>query len=525
MVQYQKKLVEAMNDTDPETAIANVLKDLNVNMDLTATQTNDLLDKTNVENAKRAGAAALQQTKSTEDAINNTITKILRDGFRWLEKLVNMFSWVNKNQLEGFNKLYDVMGDNKNAAENTTHVLKQRESLLTSQITQLESDPEKNKDQIKSLNSQLEQTKGLKDVVETEISKLTKKQQEMSEKGALSKEDITATNEINSRLQNLAAIIEWSEKQRKQKVEKGTDLDKYINSKMGSLDTEFYQANLKPGFIGTKPSVGSVTPIQVGEGATNKEKYKFDQTTGQGNIVNKGTTSSVKVGELTLQGAGSVMNFPEIKEQETDVKIQKNVVKTEKGTRIKNQDAEIKEGTLNVSGKLQIAPFKTDKSTQNIKNADITIEKSLASEKQIESLMTPEQLKQFKSLKTDKEKQAFGDITMGSEEDMKKQIVEGLQRASDTKAKGGFVPGVGSTDKILSLLTPGEFVIPKDIMKNIDKYALGGTVPGGDAHSAISGSSKIIYDNRIINLYVNQADKNVMYQIALNALYSDKIKQ
>ena len=35
--------------------------------------------------------------------------------------------------------------------------------------------------------------------------------------------------------------------------------------------------------------------------------------------------------------------------------------------------------------------------------------------------------------------------------------------------KGGIVPGVGNTDKVLALLTPGELVIPKDVVQGMFK--------------------------------------------------------
>jgi hypothetical protein len=60
-------------------------------------------------------------------------------------------------------------------------------------------------------------------------------------------------------------------------------------------------------------------------------------------------------------------------------------------------------------------------------------------------------------------------------------------------ATGGIVPGVGNTDSVLAMLTPGELVIPKDIVSKMPKFANGGIVGGGGF--ALGGSSAIVNVN------------------------------
>lgn len=72
------------------------------------------------------------------------------------------------------------------------------------------------------------------------------------------------------------------------------------------------------------------------------------------------------------------------------------------------------------------------------------------------------------------------------------------------KASGGFVPGSGTGDSVLSALTPGEFIIPKGaaqklgpkLLGRLQKFAKGGAVGGSGRLAITSGSNALEFDVR-----------------------------
>ena len=68
-------------------------------------------------------------------------------------------------------------------------------------------------------------------------------------------------------------------------------------------------------------------------------------------------------------------------------------------------------------------------------------------------------------------------------------------------SEGGFVPGVGNTDSVPAMLTPGEFVVSKDMMRSGNIPALGNAATGGSSRgSSNSGQSS---GPIVINLVVD----------------------
>lgn len=111
--------------------LAKVISKLDVSFKaLSSTQSQNMKEELKRQR-KAAGLQALKQTKSTEDALNNTISKILRNIFTIMEKFVNMFSFIFRDKLKGFEELNESLADNGNALEQ----LRQR---ITSRRKELE---------------------------------------------------------------------------------------------------------------------------------------------------------------------------------------------------------------------------------------------------------------------------------------------------------------------------------------------------------------------------------------------------
>jgi hypothetical protein len=108
-----------------------------------------------------------------------------------------------------------------------------------------------------------------------------------------------------------------------------------------------------------------------------------------------------------------------------------------------------------------------------------------------------------------------------------------LQMGSPVKrAKGGLIPGSNSAgDKIPIMANSGEGVLTKPQMKLLTNLPDLDIRPVNDLAAAIQSlklggtqqTSKVINDNRVINIVVNQNDRKAVEQVVLNAIYSDKM--
>jgi len=106
--------VDAQGNVTAE-GLAKVVAKLDVNFKaLSQTQKQNVKEELKRQ-AKVAGLQALRQTRSTEEALNNTIAKILRNIFTAIEKLVRMFGWVFGSKFKGIEKINDVLTENENA--------------------------------------------------------------------------------------------------------------------------------------------------------------------------------------------------------------------------------------------------------------------------------------------------------------------------------------------------------------------------------------------------------------------------
>jgi hypothetical protein len=396
-VEYQKELLAAAESSDPATALAPILMKIDTGLTLSAKQSKDAFDKANVASAKRAGAAMLSQTKSTEDAINNTIVKILRDGFRFLEKLVNMFAFINRDQLEQFNGMNDRLDENRKTAEMQLDSLRGQESTLNSEISRLENEPDSKdegqkkakQEQLSSLKEQKLKIQSSKEAYSILVDKLSNAAEVLGQEGVLNKKVEQAVTEADTQ----AKITN------KYAKEESIGQEKFRS-------TDYGKAVLKPT-------------------AQNKNDYvtsKFG-TTG---LINKKTTSE---NDETIQmGASSIFN---------NFRFSSDMYKPD--------------------------PY--------------------------------------------------------------------AQSAPVKRAQGGVVaPGLSfKGDKILAALDSGELIVPE---KTWQQY----TTPGKNAleslidsmkidkseSGAVSTQSKTINDNRVINISVNQRERQQIEQIVMNALYTDK---
>lgn len=241
---YSEKLLTAI-ESGKEEEVAKVLGEINTSMELNGKQTTAILDKANVAAAKRAGAAMLRQTKSTEDAINNTIVKILRDGFRWLERLVNMFAFVNRTQLTQFNKLNDRLEENKEVAEKTLDSYRSKRSDVVGEIARLEELPEaqgaEKVEREKRISSLKDFLKVLDPAIASleDLSKSTSNTSELfSREGSMTKEVINAQKELDKKAFTASEMVSRVTKSQSELEQNNEQLD------LGKENTGIYRASV-----------------------------------------------------------------------------------------------------------------------------------------------------------------------------------------------------------------------------------------------------------------------------------------
>jgi hypothetical protein len=128
--------VDAQGNVTAE-GLAKVISKLDVNFKaLTSTQSQNVKEEMKRQQ-KVTGLQALKQTKSTEDALNNTISKILRNIFTVMERFVNMFSFIFKDKLKGFEDLNESLTNNESALDELRNRIRSRGTEL--EISEIEA--------------------------------------------------------------------------------------------------------------------------------------------------------------------------------------------------------------------------------------------------------------------------------------------------------------------------------------------------------------------------------------------------
>jgi hypothetical protein len=117
---------ENSNLQEKQQQIANILSKVNTSSDFWGKAQADIATKVEADKQKEIGAETLRQTKSTKQAIEDAIGTILRDGFRWLEKLygafVHAFPWTGV--------VTDAATAEENANKQTTEIKGQAAGMI-----------------------------------------------------------------------------------------------------------------------------------------------------------------------------------------------------------------------------------------------------------------------------------------------------------------------------------------------------------------------------------------------------------
>ena len=157
--------------------LAEVVSGVDVSLQgMSEKQTKDEKSKA-TKAAKLAGLTALKQTKSMSDVLENTLGRILRSIYTSLERLVNMFAWVFKTDLKGFDQLNDSILKDKESNDNLQTQINQQLKGVDIEIGMLNNEKEQTKEvveKIKKLTEQkanLEKTKKLSEDFGTILNK------------------------------------------------------------------------------------------------------------------------------------------------------------------------------------------------------------------------------------------------------------------------------------------------------------------------------------------------------------------
>ncbi|MDD5649586.1 MAG: hypothetical protein PHF86_04100 [Candidatus Nanoarchaeia archaeon] len=124
-------------------ALGDILSSLDVNFkSMTDAQKQAAKDEQKRQ-AKRAGIEAMRQTKNMEDALNNTVSKLLRNIFVTIEKLTSLFSIAFKGQLGNTEKQFDVLSKNSEAIGQFSANVEKQQSDLTYELEVLNEKKDK----------------------------------------------------------------------------------------------------------------------------------------------------------------------------------------------------------------------------------------------------------------------------------------------------------------------------------------------------------------------------------------------
>jgi len=177
---------------DTADGLSKILSSLDVSFGALTQTTKDSIKKQEELQAKRVGIEVLRQTKSTEDAINNTIGKIMRDVFVALEKFVTMFRFLHKKDLQEFDALNDTITENFGKIQDARTNIAQRRSSL-----KLEREQTQDKERIKAIDNELSSLDETSKLLDEYNDSLRGQQRQLMNKGELTKEQIDLNQKSN----------------------------------------------------------------------------------------------------------------------------------------------------------------------------------------------------------------------------------------------------------------------------------------------------------------------------------------
>lgn len=460
-------------------ALKKLATKIDTNFDLAAKLTELVATKQEKGQSALVGKQMLQSTKSTEEALNNTITKYLQGMFTFMEKIFNLLTFLNHGTVRDYNKMIDALQVNKDVAEKNQKTLQGQESDSKLQIKTLEAIEQKTPEQEKQLKDEQDRLAEIlkkKSAFEGVNAAISSEMQKGAEAGKFDKKDIDAISDLLSK-----------------------------------MSTE---------------GLASFNLAKTGAPTTQKQA----QTSGAGAQGFASSVSGLIQDEFEKSQAEQAKDEQEKSKQAK--RFQKEVSRSPKLRAYK--DLKIKsEGTIISADNAKISTLNSESKDANFKaaNATIEVEKQEATDEDVGNALgfKKTQFDQIVKNMTPDQKSNFGKITGSSSKEIIKSINDNFKKAgmNNTFSTGGVVPGTSfSGDKISAKVNSGELIVPQKIWQNatvptINPVALASLV---DSVKNSSGSSqnKTINDNRTINMYVNQTDKRVMEQIALNAMYTDK---
>jgi len=487
-IKYQDELKKAIEADDPALALSQILSKVSTSFDLSAKLTKDAIEASDVAAAKRAGLAMLQQTKSTEDALNKSIAKILRDIFRVIEKLTNMFAFINKQSLVDFNTINERTEKNRKSAEMSLDSLSGQKSTLEYEIARLEQEPLPENDEERKTR-------------EMQISSLKEQKQKVDEA-------IKSFEGLIGSIQNVTDVLAKEGK-----------ITKDVNNALLQTKEEAYKASYHGSVVNEGASIFSSQKGYLGEIGNRFEptKMSYEQS-----YLKKRMFSS----EYKLQNPGSA---PEAITETYYDPFQKFLENQKGGSELYTPEIKIGKGSTSVD--FLGSPTITSKSTKGNYSGDnvltfqgdssVVIQKALTDSDAF-GMMSKKQQEAWKNLGEDQQRSVLSSITKDATNDpqlFQQQVSSafknlGLQGFS----KGGIVPGNSfSGDKILARVNSGEFIMPPQMLANFLQPNI------NKNPASTKTNSKVINDNRVINIHVNQNDRRQIEQIVLNAIYSDKM--
>lgn len=546
-LEYQESLLKAAQQPDPAAALAPILQKIDTKFGISAKQTKDALDASNAEAAKRAGVAMMQQTRSTEDAINNTVTKFIRDIFRVLEKFVSMFGFVNRESLKQFNTLSDRLDANRKVADQSLDALRSQKGDVQAEIVRLEQTTPKNEEektfrdeQLKTLKSQLgliDSALGSAEKLNTAISETSTS---LSKEGGITEKVEGKAKETDFTAVELSdALSKVNEGWTSIKAQK-TKYSDQITQNVKPIESKYQGSEFgkEQGWFGKKKTVleNYSIPIDIGKKTIASEPYVFDS----------------KSGKYSPKQQQAPYMFPQV--QQEVVPEEKTPVKEETKksgvTKVKNATLDIKKadkailnaGTSQITSNSSVGNFK-GKNDIKVDGGTLVVNKPIT-EEEATQMMSDKQQEAWKSMNQAQKIQVLRSVpeeSIRDQEQFQKQVTAAMKNAGIKGfTKGGVVPGTSfKGDKVLSALNSGELVVPETAWQNaispspdVGKKSLQFLI---DSMKIETGSTttttnvrptdnKTINDNRVINISVNQSDRKQIEQIVLNAIYTDKMK-
>lgn len=178
--------------SDTAEGLSRILSSLDVNFGALTQTTKDNIKKQEELQAKRVGIEVLRQTKSTEDAINNTIGRVMRNIFVTLERFVTMFRFLHKEDLKEFDTLNDTITENFGKIEEArTNIAQKRSSL------KLEREQTQDKERIKAIDQELGSLDETSKLLDEYNDSLKAQQRQLMNEGKLSKDQISLNQKSN----------------------------------------------------------------------------------------------------------------------------------------------------------------------------------------------------------------------------------------------------------------------------------------------------------------------------------------